>query len=147
MLSSITIVDTILPLAPANIRLNQTSDNDILIGWSYPLASKVKIESFQISYRYFRNDSTTGVVKYSDWLTTETLLPSETSYTFKSYDLIENEYYQFRMFTYSIYSQSLPSESVTIKYKPNDQSTGPLCYDDIKAHLNPSITSYLSVFR
>ncbi len=109
-------------MAPANVRVDQTVENDIQITWSYPYESKIKIDSFQISYRYFNNDS--GTIDFSDWLTTETIAPTETVYIFKYYDLIENQYYQFRMFTYSIYSQSLPSQTTTFKYKPVDSISG-----------------------
>jgi hypothetical protein len=124
--------DTTLPLPPVNIRVNQTSTNDILITWSYPYESKIKIESFQISYRFFKNESTP--IDFSDWHTTETILSTDTAYTFKYYDLIENEYYQFRMFSYSIYSQSLPSQTITVKYKSADPSTGLTTSPSILTH-------------
>lgn len=114
-----------MPLAPENIRVNKTdassSSNEVLITWSYPEQTKIKIEYYQLNYRHV-NNKTKNQVTFSDWITIEQIPVTDTSYALNTNDLVENEFYQVQMISYSIYSHSLPSDTVTFKYTVDEEN-------------------------
>ena len=65
-----TITTEPLPLCPQNIKINQTK-NGILITWTYPKLTPVKIESFQIYFREINNEKLSNTSAMSEWKTSE----------------------------------------------------------------------------
>ena len=101
-----------LPFFPQKIQANQTQ-NGIIINWSYPNHTPVKIKYFQI---YFRE------VKYSlgldddNWKSTEPIESNMNSYLISQKALLKDKIYEFIIISFSKYSKSLPSQAIFLKY-------------------------------
>jgi hypothetical protein len=110
-----------LPLCPQNIKINQTK-NGILITWAYPKLTPVKIESFQIYFREINNEKLSSM---SEWKTSESIESTQIDYFIDEEHLNENRLYEFQMVSFSIYSKSLPSNTIKLKYAAAASTTMP----------------------
>ena len=114
-----------MPLCPENITINQTK-NGILVSWSYPSQTPVKIEYFQIYFREINNEkplnhsfasSSVGLLSSSsEWKTTESIQSTMNEYYIDESNLNENKLYEFQLVSFSTYSKSLPSHTIKLKY-------------------------------
>ena len=103
-------------MPPVNIKIDKKySTNEILITWSYPEHTKIKVEYYQLNYRHYNNRSDEEEL-HANWIEIEPISASVTSYRLEASDLIENEMYQIYLVSCSIYSHSVPSEVITFKY-------------------------------
>ena len=117
------VQDNELPASPENIQINQTISG-VSIQWDYPKQAPVKIEYFQI---YFRenmgsddSDELPEAVKAAsnEWLTSESIDANQNSYFIDESNFVENHSYEFQMVAFSVYSKSLPSQLIRLKYLP-----------------------------
>ena len=131
MLFYLYLIVEALPLCPENIKINQTK-NGILIAWSYPKQTPVKIEYFQIYFREILNDkplknysSSTASSSLSEWKTSESIQASQSEYFVDDANLSENKLYEFQLVSFSTYSKSLPSHTIKLKYAAKTTTSKP----------------------
>lgn len=120
------ILNIELPLSPENVQVNQTLDG-VLVKWTYPNSTPIRIEYFQIYYRELNERLTNMVVVGSsyfnyEWKTTEPINSNENSYLIEDADLVENQSYEIQLVSFSLYSKSLPSQTFKLKYQPRISS-------------------------
>ncbi|CAF0731104.1 unnamed protein product [Brachionus calyciflorus] len=113
-----------LPLCPQNVRINQTKEG-ILISWSYPDRTPVKIEYFQIYYRElnekinFHLSKKTNLIQSSlnyEWRTTEAINPDVKNYLIDKSELEHGELYEIQLVSFSTFSKSLPSQIYKVRF-------------------------------
>ena len=115
--------DNELPASPENIHVNQTSSG-VSIQWHYPKQAPVKIEYFQIYFREVVADDSDSerpdeaVRTSTEWLTSESIEANQNSYFIDETNFVENHSYEFQMVAFSVYSKSLPSQLIKLKYLP-----------------------------
>jgi hypothetical protein len=112
-------------LCPENIKINQTN-NGIQLTWTYPKQTPVKIESFQIYFREINNEKTfnqTLSSSLSEWKTSESIDSTQIDYFIDEEHLSQNKLYEFQMVSFSVYSKSLPSNTIKLKYSSTSSST------------------------
>ena len=61
----------------------------------------------------------------SEWKTSESIDASQNEYFIDEENLNENKLYEFQMVSFSIYSKSLPSNTIKLKYASQTSSTRP----------------------